>query len=249
MNNMNSPSPAFVGRVLLVSNDALTIEQLSESIKRFALLPEQCPDVLFALERLQRAKFEAVVVDFRLGSQCEAVRLEGVRQSASNEHAVVFAVSEGEGEAAEAFEAGSTFLLRRPLSAASIDLSLKAAYGLIIRERRRYFRCPVEVPVAILRTAMTTIRGHTVNISEGGMSVTVAAPLGLGDQARLQFTLPGDDSQFVLESTVCWAQERRFGLQFLSPHQTSRLQEWLSRRLEAAMPQSVRDKFFNLPRD
>ena len=63
----------------------------------------------------------------------------------------------------------------RPLSAASIDLSLKAAYGLMIRERRRYFRCPVEVRVAILRAAMQTVHGHTVNISEGGLSITTAS--------------------------------------------------------------------------
>jgi len=245
---MNSPSPAFVGRVLLVSNDAIAIEQLSESMQRFALFPERCPDVPSALARLNRTKFEAVIVDLRLGSQAGAV-VEGARHSPSNEHAVVFTVSDGEVEAAEAFKAGSTFVLRRPLSAASIDLSLKAAYGLIVRERRRYFRCPVEVPVAILTTAIQTVHGHTVNISEGGMSTTAAAPLGPGDQVRLHFTLPGDDFQFVLESTVCWAKERRLGFQFLSPHQTSRLQEWLSRRLEEAMPQSVRDKFSTLPPD
>jgi len=245
---MNSPSPAFVGRVLVVSNDALTIDQLTESVQRFALFAEQCPDVPSALERLQRAKFEAVVVDFRLGSQAGAVA-EAARESASNEHAIVFTVCDGEGEAAEAFKAGSTFLLRRPLAAASIDLSLKAAYGLIVRERRRYFRCPVEVPVSILRTAMEPVPGHTVNISEGGMAVTAAAPLRPGDEARLHFTLPGKDFEFILESTVCWAKERRLGLQFLSPHQTSRLQEWLSGRLEEAMPQSVRDKFSAFTRD
>ena len=231
-----------------MSNDAIAIEQLSESMQRFALFPDQCPDVASALERLKRVKFEAVVVDFQLGSQAAAV-LEGARQSASNEHAVVFTVSDSEAEAAEAFKAGSTFVLRRPLSATSIDLSLKAAYGLIVRERRRYFRCPVEVPVVILRTAMQTVHGHTNNISEGGMSVTAAVPLGPGDQAKLQFNLPGDEFQFVLESTVCWAKERRLGLQFLSPHQTSKLQEWLSRRLEDAMPQSVMDKFSTLPED
>jgi len=247
---MNSPSSAFVGRVLLVSNDAIAIEQLSESMQRFALLPERCPEVSSALERLNRAKFEAVIVDFRLGSQVGAV-MEGVRHSASNKHAVVFTVSDTEVEATGAFKAGSTFVLRRSLSSASIDLSLKAAYGLMIRERRRYFRCPVEVPVAILRAAMQKVHGHSVNISEGGMSITTAAARGPGGPVQLQFTLPGDEFQFVLDSTVCWAKEQRIGLQFtsFSLHRTSNLQEWLSRRLEEAIPQSVRDKFSKLPQD
>src|ERR1019366_1173906 len=109
MNNMNSLSPAFIGRVLLVSNDAIAIEQLSESMQRFALFLELCPEVSSALERLNRAKFEAVIVDFRLGSQAGAV-LEGVRHSASNKHAVVFAVNDSEVEATGAFKAGSTFI-------------------------------------------------------------------------------------------------------------------------------------------
>jgi len=247
---MNSPSSAFVGRILLVSNDATAIEQLSESLQRFALFPEQCPEISSALERLNRAKFEAVIVDFRLGSQAGAI-LEGVRHSHSNKHAVVFAVSDTEVEATRAFKAGSTFVLRRPLSAASIDLSLKAAYGLMIRERRRYFRCPVEVPVAILRADTQTVHGHTVNISEGGMSITTAASLGPGDPVQMQLTLPGDEFQFVLESTVCWAKEHRIGLQFTasSLHRTSNLQEWLSRRLEETIPKSIRDKFSNFPQD
>jgi ActR/RegA family two-component response regulator len=248
MNNMNSLSPAFIGRVLLVSNDAIAIEQLSESMQRFALFLELCPEVSSALELLNRAKFEAVIVDFRLGSQAGAV-LEGVRHSASNKRAVIFAVNDSEVEATGAFKAGSTFVLRRPLSAASIDHSLKAAYGLMIRERRRYFRCPVEVPVAIIRAAMQTVHGHTVNVSEGGMSITTAASLGPGDPIQLQFTLPGDEFQFVLESTVRWAKEQRIGMQFTSffMHRTSNLKEWLSRRL--AIPESVRDKFSHLPQE
>ena len=39
MNEMNlAASSAFVGRVLLVFDDAIAIEQLSESMQRFALL-------------------------------------------------------------------------------------------------------------------------------------------------------------------------------------------------------------------
>ncbi len=77
------------------------------------------------------------------------------------------------------------------------------------------------------------------------MCVTTAASLGPGDWVQLQFTLVGDEFQFEFESTVCWAKEQRFGLQFRSPHETPKLQEWLSRRLEEDIPQFVRDKFSN----
>ena len=70
---MNPAASAFVGKVLLVSNDAIAIEQLTDSMQRFALFTEQRSEVSTALERLNRAKFEAVIVDLRLGSQAEAV--------------------------------------------------------------------------------------------------------------------------------------------------------------------------------
>ena len=244
---MNPASSAFVGKVLLVSNDAVAVKQLTESMHRFALFAEQRSEFSSALERLNRAKFDAVIVDLRLGSRVEAV-LEGIRLSPSNKHAVVFAVSDSDTETARAFWGGATFVLRRPLSQASIDLSLKAAYGSIVRERRRYFRCPVDVPVAILRVAMQTVHGHTLNISEGGMSITTAASLGR-DPVQLQFALPGNGFQFELESTVCWAKEEQAGMRFnpSSRHQTSTLQEWLSVRLEEIIPQFVRDKFAKFP--
>lgn len=40
---MNSPVPAFVGKVLLVSDDATTIAQLSEQMQQFALSPSDVP--------------------------------------------------------------------------------------------------------------------------------------------------------------------------------------------------------------
>jgi len=247
---MNPAPSAFVGKVLLVSNDAIAIKQLTDSMQRFALFAEQRSELSSALERLNRAIFEAVIVDLQLGSQAEAI-LEAVRHSPSNKHAVVFTVSDSEVETTAAFRAGSTFILRRPLSAASIDLSLKAAYGLIVRERRRYFRCPVEVPVAISRAAMQTVDGCTVNVSESGMSITTASSLGRGDAVQLQFALPGDAFQFELEATVCWAKEQGIGLQFTSSslHRTAKLQRWLSRRLEETIPQFVREKFSKLQQD
>ncbi len=245
---MNPASSAFVGKVLLVSNDAIASKQLTDSMQRFALLPELCSEVPSALERLNRAKFEAVIVDFRLGSQAGAI-LEAARHSPSNKHAVLFTVSDSELETAGAFRARSTFILRRPLSAASIDLSLRAAYGLIVRESRRYFRCPVEVPVAILTAATQTVHGRTVNVSEGGMSIATAASLEPSEPVRLQFALPGDEFQFELESTVCWAKEQGAGLQFTSSSLLgiAKLKAWLSRRLEETFPQNVRDKFSKVP--
>lgn len=105
--------------------------------------------------------------------------------------------------------------------------------------------------MSIVRAAMPAFYGYTVNVSEGGMSITSATLLGPGDRVQLQFVLTGDEFQFELEATVCWANEQGAGMQFTSASLlgTAKLKEWLSRRLEETNPPSVRDRDSNLRQD
>jgi CheY-like chemotaxis protein len=246
--NAAAPAPsASIAGVLVVSNDATTIAHLSESTQKLAMASEVCAEVPAALGLLSRRKFEAVIIDSQLGAQANAV-IEKIRLSPANRTAVIFSISDSDAETAGAFKAGSNFVLRRPLSPSLIDRNLKVAYGLIVREHRRYFRCPVEVPAVISATAEPEIHGQTLNISEGGMAITTPVSLGPGSKVRVEFTLPGHESGFEAEAAVCWCKETYLGFQFtsLSPRLTSELQEWLARRLEQSIPASVADKFRNL---
>jgi ActR/RegA family two-component response regulator len=238
------PSPS-IAAVLVVSNDAVTIAQLNESMGKLAVSPEICPEVPTALGLLNSQKFEAVMVDFKLG-QAQAI-IEKIRLSPSNRTAVIFAISDSDAETATAYKTGSNFVLRRPLSPSSIDRNMRVAYGLIVRERRRYFRCPVEIP-AIISRPDAEIRGQTVNISEGGIAISTSVPLGPGIKVQVEFTLPGHKSRFVVDAAVCWCKDTYLGLQFtsLSPQVSTELQEWLARRLEESLPPSVTDRFRNI---
>jgi len=247
MNNANAAAPApsvSMGSVLVVSNDAPTIKHLSASMQQLAMSPEVCVEASAALGLLSQRKFEAVMVDLQLGDQAQAV-LEQIRISPSNRTAVIFTISDSDAEDAVAFKTGSSFVLRRPLSPASIDRSLKVAYGLIVRERRRYFRCPVEIPAVIRGPDMQVVRGKALNISEGGIAIASSVSLKTGIHVQVEFILPDRESQFAVEATICWCSEGCFGLQFTSlpSHLASELQEWLSRRLEESLPASVADKF------
>ena len=245
MSNMNAPAPSVaIAGSLLVCNDAVTIQQLRESMQQLAMSPEVCAEVPTVLALLNQRKFEAVIVDLQLGGQANAV-LEKVRRSPSNRTAVLFTVSGSDAESASAFKAGSNFVLRRPLSPTSIGRSLKAAYGLILRERRRYFRCPVKTPVTICRPGMPEVQGQTLNISESGIAIATSVSLPPGVEVQLHFTLPGQELRFVVGATICWCKESYLGLQISSvpPRLTSVLQEWLLQRLEESLPESVAQRF------
>ena len=184
------------------------------------------------------------MVDLRLGETAKEV-LQKVRLSPSNHTTVAFAITEGTKESAQAFEAGSNFVLERPLSPTSVGRTLQAAYGLIVRERRRYFRCPTSIPASV-RDDTEQMDCHAVNISESGMAITTPVSLKPGTQVHVKFTIPDREIEINAQSEICWSDEKgRAGLRFLKPsdEQLSDLRDWLSRMLENSLPESVALKF------
>jgi ActR/RegA family two-component response regulator len=234
-----------VGRILLVSNDPVTIQQFTDGMQQLALYTEICRELPIALRLLNSQKFEAVVIDLLLGEAAQGFLVE-LRASRSNRTAVIFTISGSRSEAADAFKAGSGFVLERPLVESSIARTLKAAYGLIVRERRRYFRCPVTVPAEVQSPGLQDVHGQTLNVSEGGMALTAPIPLKRGRLITVHFQLPIRSFQFATQSFICWSDERgRVGVEFASPpgEWKSELQEWLAERLEDSLPESVAEKF------
>jgi PilZ domain len=233
-----------IGLALLVSADPVTIRQFSDALQTLSISPEVCEQASAAMGLLNRRKFEAVIVDLQLGEQCGRI-LDEVRLSPSNRTAVTLAIGGDNVESTASFRRRAGFVFERPVSAQSIRSTLKPAYGMILRERRRYFRHPASIPVTVLIKNMPEVRCHSVNIGEGGMALSTAVLLSVGEGVQIQFTLPGPEIRFSVKSTVCWLKSGQFGLRFgsLSPEHKSELQGWLSRKLEERLRDFVAQQF------
>jgi hypothetical protein len=233
-----------VGHSLLVSSDPVTIQDVSLTLQEFSISADVCREPSAAISLLNRRKFDAVIVDLELGELCRKI-LDEVRRSSSNRTAVTFAISGQDEDSSAASREKSSFVFEKPLSPQSIRVTLKSAYGLILRERRRYFRCPATVPVAIQRTGMPELRCSSVNLSQGGMSLSTIVPLEPGERVRVQFTLPGYRVPCLAEATICWSKTSHIGVRFVSLSQESKfeLQDWLSRKLEEILPDFVSRQF------
>jgi diguanylate cyclase (GGDEF)-like protein/PAS domain S-box-containing protein len=232
-----------IGLALLVSADPATVQQFSLALRELSMSPEACQDVASAGLLLKNRKFDAVIVDLQLGEQ-SALILDEVRLSSANRTAVTFGISDNEAERI-GFEKKAEFVFKRPLSAKSIRNTLRPAYGLILRERRRYFRCAVSIPVIIRRESVPEVWCNSVNISEGGMALSMPVPLVAGEIVRLQFTLPDHTVPFLAESTICWSNTGHLGIRFvsISDEQKAELQVWLSQKLEETLPEFVAEQF------
>ena len=75
--------------------------------------------------------------------------------------------------------------------------------------------------------------------------MSTVVPLNIGEDVQVQFTLPDHKEPFLAKSTIRWLKTGRFGVRFVSLplERKSELQEWLSRKLEEAIPESVARQF------
>jgi|HubBroStandDraft_4_1064222.scaffolds.fasta_scaffold269616_1 hypothetical protein len=234
------PESAASGNALVLCKDAGTRQLIVDSLQPFAIRPEICEDGLVAASLLDKQKFEAVIVDLLLGEEALLV-LRKLRFAPANRTAVTFAITKGS-RADDAERPASTFVLPRPLSLASINQTLRAAFGLVVRERRRYFRCPIAIPAFVKVREPDDMLCQTVNISEGGLAINAPAPLDSDFDALVRFTLPDRADQLFAETKVVWrGHGGLLGLQFqfMAPPQKSQLQEWLARKLDETLPTNV----------
>lgn len=204
------------------------------ALQHLAFSVEVCITASAGLDRIRHRKVEVAVVDCAFGDKALAL-LEKIRTSPSNRTAVAFAITSSSAETARVLRAGASFALEKPLSPDSIRRTLNAAYGLMVRERRRYFRCPVCVPAVLSRGSQAEIFGKTMNISESGFGFATSTPLIPGTIATAQFTLPEPQLPISAECIVRWSNDKgEAGLAFsFMPLGVSReLQSWLAKKLE-----------------
>jgi diguanylate cyclase (GGDEF)-like protein/PAS domain S-box-containing protein len=233
-----------IGLALLVSADPVTIQQFSLALRELYISPDACQDAASAGLLLKHRKFDAVIVDLQLGEQSGLI-LDEVHLSSSNRTAVTFGISDNDAEVTAGFRKKSQFVFERPLSAQSIHKTLKPAYGLILRERRRYFRYPVSIPVIIRTESNEEVPCNTVNISGGGMALSTHVPLLPGENVHVQFTVPDHTAPIFAQSAICWSKTGHLGVRFvsISEEHTSELQVWLSQKLEETLPEFVAGQF------
>lgn len=217
---------------LLVSRDLDVVRVLRSTLEKLAINVEVTPGARAGGESLCKSKFDAVIVD------CDDVLggidvLRGLRSTASNKSAVSFAILNGKTTTHEAFEYGANFVLQKPLTSSTTLRCFNTAMSFMVRERRRYFRCPLEMLTLPEGQDVKTV---TSNLSEGGMAVKLpnAKPNTL--LSKVHFMLPGTHSAMEPKGEIVWSDGRgQAGIRFvdLPDNSQQQLEIWLMRRMES----------------
>src|ERR1700722_10643298 len=174
---------------LLLSRDAEVVRVLRPTLEKLSIDVEICQEAKKASEILISENFDAVIID------CDDLQggrqeLERLRATPSNRNTVTFAVLNGKKTTTqEAFGMGVNFVLQKPISTLNASRCFHAALNFMVRERRRYYRQPVKMPVRVV-LGDKELKATSTNISEGGIALMMHQALPKSATPVLQFTLP-----------------------------------------------------------
>jgi CheY-like chemotaxis protein len=219
---------------LLVCRDKEVVRVLRPTLEKLSIDVEVSAAAKSGAEILSSAKFDAVIVDCDdLPEGLEV--LKSLRNQASNRTSVSFAILNGKTTTHQAFEMGANFVLQKPITTASTLRCFHTALSFMVREKRRYFRCRVEIPVVLQFGQGDEMKCLATNLSEGGMALHFDGTLPKGPINKVSFALPGTRITLEPKGEIAWADGLgRAGLRFVDVPEVSRdqLEKWILRRME-----------------
>ena len=219
-------------RALVLTADPLLLTTFSGVSSELGIQAESSDDSDEVSLQLNRARYEAVLLDFDTVSGAGPV-LASVRESRSNKDTVVFAAATNATHIDQALQGRAHFLLRRPIEPAAIRRSLYAAYDLMLGGHRRHFRCAANLEVT--PTIITTGRSFqcsTLNVSSNGMAVTSPISLKPAEMLNISILLPDNMTVYATGIVIWDDQHGKTGInfQFSEPEMRRTFDAWLDLR-------------------
>jgi CheY-like chemotaxis protein len=223
---------------LLLSRDPEAQRMISGVLGKVGIYTETCPSPAPGLRALKSRKYEGVIVDCD-DIDCGIDLLAMLRDEKFTKTTIVFAVVNGRTSMHDAFGMGANFVLEKPLANDRVLRCFRAAQGLMIGERRRYFRYETNIPVSfdfpkVLANASATI----CDISLGGIQVRSSLAFTPEMEGSFRFTLPETQAPVSGTCEVVWKSGDSVGIRFvdLSRTQTDALEHWLAEKFNELHP-------------
>jgi len=230
---------------LLCSSDTRAIEQITRAAQAVGISVQVCVDAAAAIQSMAKQQFQGVVLDCRL--ETDALRVVNhLRSILGKRTSVVISITRPGDKISAEVQAASTFVLQIPVQDRLLERTLKAAFPLLFRERRRYFRCPVATSASITRSGKSEVMTTTYDVSERGLSVQLTEPMPTGTVLKIRLLVPDVERWITGTGTVRWVDASlRAGLEFtgLSDADANVLKNWLEEQLRQTLPDRMAGQF------
>ncbi|HKT24482.1 MAG TPA: response regulator [Terriglobales bacterium] len=225
-------------KALLLTRDQEVLRVIRRVLETVSIDLETVTSTDAARQTVDRRKFDAILIDCDdVQSGCDLIR--ELRRGKSNAKSIVFAITNRVTTVKDAFAIGANFVLDKPVSPDRAARSLRAAHGLILRERRRYHRHPLQTTAHVSYGNLRDVPIPLSNISEGGVALSTTRTADMTGSVSLRFELPGCNRSLEAKGEFVWTSEAgRVGVRFtiVPPITKSELDTWIARQLDTSTP-------------
>ncbi len=151
----------------------------------------QAPGVLLR-DSIDLDTFDGIFLDLKTAERKGSALVERIRGSKANSHTPVLMLTATRKpkDLKECFRLGIDLFLEKPVDLGRLRRLLRICRGMISRERRRYRRFPIQLPV-LCRWDLQDISGQIIDLSATGMIARLEKAPPVGFCVRLQFNLSG----------------------------------------------------------
>jgi hypothetical protein len=175
---------------LLLTSDQSLKAHFMDASKGLGIEFRSSGDSEEVCSQFQHGRYEAIVVDLETIPAMMPV-FERIKKTSANQQAVIFAITSNSCHRDYALHSGAHFVISRPIQHDNVRETLATAYDLMYCERRRYFRCAVDLPALVKRDCSgEELRCTTRNLSSDGVALTTPLPLGLAETVQIAISLP-----------------------------------------------------------
>lgn len=214
---------------LAVCVDADSTKILNPILDEMGVPMQHCADHVSAAGGLASQSFDLVFLDFTE----EATALQfttNIRKTTHNKKTQIIALVETQNNVRLLFSAGCNFVLYKPLTQEAAQDCLRAARGLMRREKRTSKRVRMNNKASIAYSNVENSLATLLDLSETGVRIQAEKSVPPSCKVYFQFNLPGQTPMVRLSGEVVWQDSvGRAGLRFADVPQTSRklLLDWL----------------------
>jgi CheY-like chemotaxis protein len=240
---------------LLISNDASAVGITGKVLNDYDVKVDVAKTAPDMAKLMEHHRYDLAVYDQDVPGAAELASSHWVRHRPRLAMALV-----RNGKVKEFHGRPIHLIVPKPFTPDLLTKSIRAAYSLIVKDRRAAFRCPIQADA--LSAKLFGAGGgwplenvKLINVSQSGMCIQTQEILPKGALLAIQFMLPESKKQVRAKGTVIWNDDSyKAGIKFgdIPVWDRQNLCEWLSVRTppdsELAPKPGVRRQIDGLPR-
>lgn len=203
-------------QLLVVEDDLASLELIAEVFRSLHADVRMVSESKQAAGLVNQKKFDGIFLDLEMPGLhgLELARL--IRTSSWNKATPIVIVTGREDRQTmqQAFAAGATFFLQKPVDRQKLTALFRVVRGGLLESRRRHLRVPLHTEIVCV-VGSRSLHGRTWNLSHGGMQIEIEG-LQVGETVRLSFRMPVSEVAIEVVGAIAWVNPTRQGVRFSS---------------------------------